>query len=199
MERKIKNQKGITLVALVITIIVMLILVAVSVTVAINGGLFTKAKEAGNEWEDKSTQEAAGNIVKVNVNGTETTMNIDSTINTLKDRPKTQTPDSENPGTEPPAATTITFTYNKTSYTTDARNWEEWTQKVVPEYDFIGYRCTETEVYEVNYGGGVGGRDMEFLICHTDAQGQYDPTRPVSPTEAIVDGASYACYTLNLD
>lgn len=43
-----KGQKGITLVALVITIIVMLILVGVSVTVAINGGLFTKAKDGAN-------------------------------------------------------------------------------------------------------------------------------------------------------
>ena len=44
-----KGQKGITLIALVITIIVMLILVAVSVTVALNGGLFTTADEAVNE------------------------------------------------------------------------------------------------------------------------------------------------------
>ena len=41
-----KGQKGITLVALVITIIVMLILVGVSVTVALNGGLFTTAETA---------------------------------------------------------------------------------------------------------------------------------------------------------
>ena len=94
MERNIKNQKGITLVALVITIIVMLILVAVSVTVAINGGLFTKAKEAGNEWEDKSAEEAAGNIINVD----NQIMNIDSAINTLQQRPTT------------PAATTISFT-----------------------------------------------------------------------------------------
>ena len=38
-----KGQKGITLVALVITIIVMLILVGVSVTVALKGGLFKTA------------------------------------------------------------------------------------------------------------------------------------------------------------
>lgn len=49
-----KGQKGITLVALVITIIVMLILVGVSVTVAINGGLFTKAK-----YGAENTQKAA--------------------------------------------------------------------------------------------------------------------------------------------
>ena len=41
-----KNQKGITLIALIITIIVMLILVGVSVTVALNGGLFETAKKA---------------------------------------------------------------------------------------------------------------------------------------------------------
>lgn len=49
-----KGQKGITLVALVITIIVMLILVGVSVTVAINGGLFTKAHDGAT-----NTQKAA--------------------------------------------------------------------------------------------------------------------------------------------
>ena len=43
-----KEQKGITLVALVITIIVMLILVGVSITFALNGGLFTNAKDAAN-------------------------------------------------------------------------------------------------------------------------------------------------------
>ena len=41
-----KNQKGITLVALIITIIVMLILVAVTINLALNGGLFTRAKNA---------------------------------------------------------------------------------------------------------------------------------------------------------
>ncbi len=44
-----KEQKGITLIALVITIIVMLILVAVSVTIALKGGLFDTAKKASNE------------------------------------------------------------------------------------------------------------------------------------------------------
>ena len=59
-----KGQKGITLVALVITIIVMLILVGVSVTVAINGGLFDKAKDAGNQYKEAAGQEAAGNILR---------------------------------------------------------------------------------------------------------------------------------------
>ena len=47
-----KKQKGITLIALIITIIVMLILVGVTVTVAINGGLFNTAKEAARGTEN---------------------------------------------------------------------------------------------------------------------------------------------------
>lgn len=43
--KKLRQNKGITLIALIITIIVMLILVGVTVTVAINGGLFKSAKE----------------------------------------------------------------------------------------------------------------------------------------------------------
>ena len=66
-----RGQKGITLVALVITIIVMLILVGVSVTVALNGGLFTTAEEAVNGTNQALTEENrldSGNVI---VNGTE--------------------------------------------------------------------------------------------------------------------------------
>ena len=45
-----KNNKGITLIALIITIIVMLILVMVTVAFAMNGGLFTKAKKASDDY-----------------------------------------------------------------------------------------------------------------------------------------------------
>lgn len=46
-----KSKKGITLIALIITIIVMMILVGVTVTVAINGGLFDKTKLAAYKHE----------------------------------------------------------------------------------------------------------------------------------------------------
>jgi hypothetical protein len=65
-----KGQKGITLVALIITIIVMLILVAVSITVAIDGGLFDKAEQAGQDYKDAAEDEAAGRVF-----GNETTVN----------------------------------------------------------------------------------------------------------------------------
>ena len=41
-----KNEKGITLIALIITIIVMIILVAVTIAFATEGGIFKRAKEA---------------------------------------------------------------------------------------------------------------------------------------------------------
>ena len=44
-----KTKKGITLIALVITIVVMLLLVGVTVSVSLKGGLFSKANEATSE------------------------------------------------------------------------------------------------------------------------------------------------------
>lgn len=52
-----RNQRGITLIALIITIIVMLILVGVTVNVALNGGLFTTAKKAASETQIAAEQE----------------------------------------------------------------------------------------------------------------------------------------------
>jgi len=44
----LKNQKGITLVALVVTIVVLIILATISVTIAINGGIIQRAEQAEN-------------------------------------------------------------------------------------------------------------------------------------------------------
>ena len=46
MKKKIENEKGITLVALVITIIILLVLAGISISTLTNTGLFGKAKEA---------------------------------------------------------------------------------------------------------------------------------------------------------
>lgn len=54
-----KNQKGITLIALVITIIVLLILAGVSIAMLTGeNGLLTKASTAGTETKKASTQES---------------------------------------------------------------------------------------------------------------------------------------------
>lgn len=69
--QKLKKQKGITLIALVITIIVMLILVGVSVTVALNGGLFSTAQGAARTTEaEKELALSNGDIIDKYLSGT---------------------------------------------------------------------------------------------------------------------------------
>ena len=53
-----KGEKGITLIALVITIIVMLILVVVTISFAMNGDLFGKAKTSTIEYRTAQINEA---------------------------------------------------------------------------------------------------------------------------------------------
>lgn len=65
-----KNQNGITLIALIITIIVMLILVAVTVTTAVQSGLFDKAGKATQDWKTREGEEAnIDSQMHTNVNG----------------------------------------------------------------------------------------------------------------------------------
>lgn len=54
-----RNERGITLVALVVTIVVLLILAGVTITYALsNNGIFTKAKEAGMVSEQATIRDA---------------------------------------------------------------------------------------------------------------------------------------------
>ena len=76
-----KGQKGITLVALIITIIVMLILVAVTVTVALDGGLIGKTQEAKSGWT--SADDDVNNIDRTVTftDGTTTYTGINNIVN----------------------------------------------------------------------------------------------------------------------
>ncbi len=76
-----KGQKGITLIALIITIIVMLILVGVSVTVALNGGLFEKAGEARSKTQNELNLERQLDSTNVNIGGSVYT--IDNYVNEI--------------------------------------------------------------------------------------------------------------------
>ena len=65
MNKGKNTAKGITLIALVITIIVMLILVGVTISMALNGGLFGYAKDATTQTKSKmeaESQLASGRI-----------------------------------------------------------------------------------------------------------------------------------------
>lgn len=62
----LKNQNGITLVALVVTIIVLIILATISISVAVNGGIIGKAEQAA-DWQanaDKTFDEQSANVTK---------------------------------------------------------------------------------------------------------------------------------------
>ena len=52
MKKTFKNSKGITLVALVITIIILLILAGISISALTNTGIFQKAKDAKQKSEN---------------------------------------------------------------------------------------------------------------------------------------------------
>ena len=52
MKKTFKNSKGITLVALVITIVILLILAGISISALTNTGIFQKAKDAKQKSED---------------------------------------------------------------------------------------------------------------------------------------------------
>ena len=54
---KLKNNSGITLVALIITIIVLLILAIVSINLVMNGGIIDKSKHAVDKYSDEEVQE----------------------------------------------------------------------------------------------------------------------------------------------
>lgn len=53
-----KSEKGITLVALVITIVILIILATVSISFAVNGGLFDKAQKGADMYKESADQEA---------------------------------------------------------------------------------------------------------------------------------------------
>ncbi len=62
MENK---NKGITLIALIITIIVMLILVAVSVNILIKSNLIGTAEKATNKYKTASEEESKGGVIEI--------------------------------------------------------------------------------------------------------------------------------------
>ena len=93
LSKKIKNNNGITLVALVVTIIILLILATISIQSLTNTGLFKKAEEAKektqnaeenqaktlNEYEDELNKYISGDVKKPIKKVTD---NIDSVLST---------------------------------------------------------------------------------------------------------------------
>lgn len=55
-----KSEKGITLVALVITIVILIILATVSITIALNGGLVGHAESGADAYKAAQDKETKG-------------------------------------------------------------------------------------------------------------------------------------------
>ena len=175
-----KNQKGITLIALVITIIVMLILVGVTISVSLNGGLFTTAKEAKNETQIAQEKEqllmaamgALGENGKVDIgkldsslpevftgsNGeyTSKTGNIfkvsENGSVTLEGEPSgEEQPDTPDTPVTPPT-TQILFTLAGTQYTVEeGTTWITWIMENNMVAEFELYHMIETGYIETGY------------------------------------------------
>ena len=64
-----KEQKGITLIALIITIIVMLILLGITTNIALNGGIVPKAKTATIKAEEEAILQEMLSMMKMTDNG----------------------------------------------------------------------------------------------------------------------------------
>ena len=58
MKKILKNKKGITLVALVVTIVILLILAGISISTLTNTGIFEKAKDAKEKSEAEEKQQS---------------------------------------------------------------------------------------------------------------------------------------------
>ena len=81
-----KENKGITLIALIITIVVMLILVAVSVNIIINSNIIGQAEKAAEGY--KTAYEQESNIGQVTIGG--------KTYNSIEDYLPEQGPKGHN-------------------------------------------------------------------------------------------------------
>ena len=102
-EVNVKNTNhGITLIALIITIIVMLILVAVTITMAVNGGLFGQAADAGKKTNEVVAleQELGKGVIKIK-KGT-TIYEYDNVDAYLSNTPSKVYEDGENKGENDP-------------------------------------------------------------------------------------------------
>lgn len=100
---EIKEQKGITLIALIITIIVMIILAGVAISLTLNdNGIFTRAKMARNEYkkaeekEKNEIEDAYGEIMLATSDDAKITISMKDLNTLIKNKIAEATPDYAN-------------------------------------------------------------------------------------------------------
>ena len=140
MESKIRN-KGITLIALVITIIVLLILAGVTIA-ALSGdnGILTRAKEAKQKTEQAQKEEE------------KTLSNMESILNNTSTFNKVNTEDTNPAGAMPTNVTILESDANKGIVIKD-KNDNEWVWVEVPKTTVFSDLTIDTtkELTEQNY------------------------------------------------
>lgn len=173
VTKDLKTNKGITLIALVITIIVMIILVAVTITIAVNGGLFDytgRAAKGTNSAIDEEQLLASGKIYRDGVW-------YDSIEDYLAGKPS---------GMTNPNYFTYTF-YDSTKVASNTKTKTSATKTATitginPEY------WPEGGHYGGYYGGyyGSGGGNPTYI-----QDGDEKITDIILPSEVMYDGEIY--------
>lgn len=180
------SQRGITLIALVITIIVMLILVAVTISMAVNGGLFEYAGKAVNETKGAITNEQQ-------LADLQEGMTVDELIN------KVTTEEQK----------TITFKIDDETYTAkEGTTWAEWVSSTEGDWTvaedgkiaqgttkFIGYKGVPVTSNSPIDLGKEYVTIIVFTMVEQAKNSEYDP-----PTEYIAEeGMSWADWINSAD
>lgn len=141
MKSKLKERKGITLIALVITIIVLIILAVVSIKIATGDGLINKTQEAKTKTEYASAEEK----VQIAVLGSYDNSG-DLSLDKLKEEVKSKG------GTVTGDTFPVTVTMDGRDFTVDA-NGTVTTPKLLPEGLEIGSKVTYTPSGTYNWQG----------------------------------------------
>lgn len=155
-----KDKKGITLIALIITIIVMLILVGVTVTTAINGGLFESARRAATKTQIEVDKEKLSSALVAAYNEKTGEINKNKLENALGAEWYVG---GVNPG---PYMCKNNTTNNKLIVTAEGEITEE--DKLVVSYKIIdnGYSDKEKQYEKTLYLMIESGFDYEKEFCN---------------------------------
>lgn len=168
-KNEIKKQKGITLIALVITIIILIILATVTINVVLGeGGLIDRAKLAKEMTEQAIVDE------QKELNGI-----MDEFTNIMSEDSTIPEPEINETVEEP--AKTITFSIDGETYTAEeGMTWEEWVES--------DYNTTELLVSK----NGIISEDINAYETNVSAGGTPEPgTHNVKKGETIIADKSY--------
>ena len=149
-----KQNKGITLIALIITIIVMLVLVVTTVSILINSNVIGKAKSAGKDTQTAYANESNfGEELTINVGG-ETYTNINDAVNSNTVEGDGHTYHLESPDNMSPSGQAHIYLYDENNNKVPIKEeyivsipWGDYALKdggiEVIRHDYYGYNAKE--------------------------------------------------------